>query len=49
LDFGVKQFRSLAQQCSFPWLIANVLGWWLQLTADNSDGAQILNMDQMFL
>jgi 5'-nucleotidase len=26
LDFGVKQFRSLAQQCSFPWLIANVLG-----------------------
>ncbi|KIX96864.1 uncharacterized protein Z520_07584 [Fonsecaea multimorphosa CBS 102226] len=25
LDFGVKQFRSLAQQCTFPWLLANVL------------------------
>ncbi|KAJ9603744.1 hypothetical protein H2200_011930 [Cladophialophora chaetospira] len=24
LDFGVKQFRSLAQQCNFPWLLANV-------------------------
>ena len=26
LDFGVKQFRNLAEQCSFPWLLANVLG-----------------------
>ena len=26
LDFGVKQFRSLAQQCDFPWLLANVYG-----------------------
>ncbi|KIW71023.1 hypothetical protein PV04_03244 [Phialophora macrospora] len=25
LDFGVKQFRSLAQKCEFPWLLANVL------------------------
>ncbi|EXJ62632.1 hypothetical protein A1O7_03070 [Cladophialophora yegresii CBS 114405] len=25
LDFGVKQFRSLAQKCDFPWLLANVL------------------------
>ncbi|ODA82631.1 hypothetical protein RJ55_01139 [Drechmeria coniospora] len=25
LDFGVKQFGHLAQQCSFPWLLANVL------------------------
>ncbi|EXJ79915.1 hypothetical protein A1O3_08200 [Capronia epimyces CBS 606.96] len=25
LDFGVKQFRSLASQCKFPWLLANVL------------------------
>ncbi|KIW76035.1 hypothetical protein Z517_10780 [Fonsecaea pedrosoi CBS 271.37] len=25
LDFGVKQFRSLARQCTFPWLLANVL------------------------
>ncbi|KAI1622919.1 5'-nucleotidase [Exophiala viscosa] len=24
LDFGVKQFRSLASQCDFPWLLANV-------------------------
>ncbi|KIV77353.1 hypothetical protein PV11_09153 [Exophiala sideris] len=24
LDFGVKQFRSLASQCNFPWLLANV-------------------------
>jgi hypothetical protein len=26
LDFGVRQFRHLAGQCSFPWLLANVLG-----------------------
>ena len=26
LDFGVKQFRNLAAQCDFPWLLANVLG-----------------------
>ena len=26
LDFGVKQFRNLAAQCKFPWLLANVLG-----------------------
>ena len=25
LDFGVKQFRNLAAQCSFPWLLANVI------------------------
>ncbi|KAI9672305.1 MAG: hypothetical protein M1831_002121 [Alyxoria varia] len=25
LDFGVPQFRHLAQQCEFPWLLANVL------------------------
>ncbi|KAK7894335.1 hypothetical protein LTR67_006096 [Exophiala xenobiotica] len=25
LDFGVKQFRSLASRCTFPWLLANVL------------------------
>lgn len=25
LDFGVKQFRNLKKQCTFPWLIANVL------------------------
>ena len=25
LDFGVKQFRYLADKCKFPWLIANVL------------------------
>lgn len=25
LDFGVKQFRNLSQQCNFPWLLANVL------------------------
>lgn len=25
LDFGVRQFRHLAGQCKFPWLIANVL------------------------
>ncbi|KIW20494.1 hypothetical protein PV08_01069 [Exophiala spinifera] len=25
LDFGVKQFRSLASHCTFPWLLANVL------------------------
>ena len=25
LDFGVKQFRALAEQCNFPWLCANVL------------------------
>ena len=25
LDFGVKQFRNLAKQCKFPWLLANVL------------------------
>ncbi|KAM0668888.1 hypothetical protein ACQRIU_002450 [Beauveria bassiana] len=25
LDFGVKQFESLAEKCNFPWLIANVL------------------------
>lgn len=25
LDFGVAQFRHLARQCNFPWLIANVL------------------------
>jgi 5'-nucleotidase len=25
LDFGVKQFRNLAKQCEFPWLLANVL------------------------
>ncbi|KAH8596773.1 5'-nucleotidase [Bisporella sp. PMI_857] len=25
LDFGVKQFRHLAGQCKFPWLLANVL------------------------
>ncbi|KIX09951.1 uncharacterized protein Z518_01032 [Rhinocladiella mackenziei CBS 650.93] len=25
LDFGVKQFQSLASQCNFPWLLANVL------------------------
>ncbi|SPO01964.1 related to 5`-nucleotidase precursor [Cephalotrichum gorgonifer] len=25
LDFGVNQFTHLASQCSFPWLIANVL------------------------
>ncbi|KIW04160.1 uncharacterized protein PV09_04967 [Verruconis gallopava] len=25
LDFGVKQFRNLASQCKFPWLLANVL------------------------
>ncbi|KAI9808053.1 MAG: hypothetical protein M1827_007538 [Pycnora praestabilis] len=25
LDFGVPQFRHLASQCSFPWLLANVL------------------------
>ncbi|POR38912.1 Mannosylglucosyl-3-phosphoglycerate phosphatase [Tolypocladium paradoxum] len=24
-DFGVKQFRYLADKCSFPWLLANVL------------------------
>lgn len=26
LDFGVRQFRHLAGQCSFPWLLANVTG-----------------------
>ncbi|KAJ5971552.1 uncharacterized protein N7479_001470 [Penicillium vulpinum] len=25
LDFGVAQFRHLASQCQFPWLLANVL------------------------
>ncbi|KAK5052156.1 hypothetical protein LTR84_002960 [Exophiala bonariae] len=25
LDFGVRQFRSLTSQCTFPWLLANVL------------------------
>src|SRR5690349_2151498 len=25
LDFGVKQFRSLASKCHFPWLLANIL------------------------
>ena len=25
LDFGVNQFRNLASQCTFPWLLANVL------------------------
>ncbi|KAI9054242.1 hypothetical protein LZ554_001410 [Drepanopeziza brunnea f. sp. 'monogermtubi'] len=25
LDFGVRQFRHLAKQCSFPWLLANVI------------------------
>ncbi|RMZ76781.1 hypothetical protein DV737_g4654, partial [Chaetothyriales sp. CBS 132003] len=25
LDFGVKQFCNLSNQCSFPWLLANVL------------------------
>lgn len=25
LDFGVEQFRALADQCKFPWLLANVL------------------------
>lgn len=25
LDFGVPQFRHLANQCNFPWLLANVL------------------------
>ncbi|KAF2706322.1 5'-nucleotidase-like protein [Pleomassaria siparia CBS 279.74] len=25
LDFGVKQFRHLTSQCTFPWLLANVL------------------------
>ncbi|KAK3045298.1 hypothetical protein LTS18_014093, partial [Coniosporium uncinatum] len=25
LDFGIKQFRNLANQCKFPWLLANVL------------------------
>lgn len=25
LDFGIRQFRHLSQQCSFPWLLANVL------------------------
>ena len=25
LDFGVAQFRHLKNQCSFPWLLANVL------------------------
>ncbi|KAH8670125.1 5'-nucleotidase [Tricladium varicosporioides] len=25
LDFGVRQFRHLTGQCSFPWLLANVL------------------------
>lgn len=25
LDFGVTQFRELAGQCNFPWLVANIL------------------------
>ncbi|KAL2267945.1 hypothetical protein VTJ83DRAFT_5222 [Remersonia thermophila] len=25
LDFGVRQFRTLASKCRFPWLLANVL------------------------
>lgn len=25
LDFGVTQFRHLAEQCTFPWLLSNVL------------------------
>ena len=25
LDFGIRQFRHLSQQCHFPWLLANVL------------------------
>lgn len=25
LDFGVKQYRNLAEQCTFPWLLANVI------------------------
>ncbi|KAF4507812.1 hypothetical protein G6O67_004273 [Ophiocordyceps sinensis] len=25
LDFGVDQFRHLAQKCKFPWLLANIL------------------------
>lgn len=25
LDFGVNQFQNLASQCTFPWLLANVL------------------------
>lgn len=25
LDFGVTQFRHLRNQCTFPWLLANVL------------------------
>ena len=25
LDFGVPQFQHLAKQCTFPWLLANVL------------------------
>lgn len=25
LDFGIPQFRNLADQCSFPWLLANVI------------------------
>ncbi|KAG9247776.1 5'-nucleotidase [Calycina marina] len=25
LDFGVKQFRYLTSQCTFPWLLANVI------------------------
>lgn len=29
LDFGIRQFRHLTGQCSFPWLLANVLGGYL--------------------
>jgi hypothetical protein len=25
LDFGLDNFEELAQQCNFPWLLANVL------------------------
>lgn len=25
LDFGIAQFKHLAEQCSFPWLLANVI------------------------
>lgn len=31
LDFGIRQFSSLTSQCTFPWLLANVLGGSLYL------------------
>jgi 2',3'-cyclic-nucleotide 2'-phosphodiesterase (5'-nucleotidase family) len=49
LDFGVKQFQNLAAQCTFPWLLANVLGMFhFEWKAQSANSVLILPLGKVY-